>query len=429
MDPVVAVGKLRADVFKAHIAACVAASKRKPGGGNKDDDSKGSSSTDLISIVVHNEAIVSKGKTTWPERVCKEFVIPGCNGGPIQDFLGKPFTGIVLMYATDGMIRYQVSVIPIAGAIENMDKGEKYEVWLSYKPLLQLLSTLTAADNLILLFHTVTSRVEIIVRTDDACGEADGEDMPVMDAPEGSGLKDKEGYYSRLESIFVMDATYVPRHIMVLGAPRLVARLRSKQHKPTDVCTLSIKTSKQGSGVKSAVIFAVGDRILRCSKTILYFDRETADLTWIDCRDPMANALPIEMKHAAAAAAAASTEEEHPPKKIRFETANDFNAYVMGFGDDDDEQEMPEAGKIGEEMEKMVNIYNEADSMKTLTEFKFRMDHFVKALESICGDLDTVFMMVYIANDGEQQMALVDLVAPTKQSRGVVMSRFVSVQE
>jgi hypothetical protein len=423
-DPnIVSVGRIRADILKAHVAACVAASKRIKGG--KDDDNKGTSSADLVAIIIHNEAIIGTGKTSWPVRVCDDVMVGGLHGGHLRDFLQKPFTGIVLAYASDGMIRYQASIIPVS-TIKNMDKGERYEVWLSHKPLLQMLSTQSSADNLILMFKPSDSRLEIILGVSDACGEADGEDMPIMTTPEGSGIEEERGYYNSLGGMLDMDADHQPKHVLLFGASRLVSKLRSKQQKATDVCTLTIKTSNHGS-TRSAVVFGIGDINTRRSKTVFYFDRETADIAWADCRDPMANALPIDMVKMAHAVG----HESHPRKKIRFETAEDFNTFVMGGDEDDDEEEMPEPGQVGEEMSETVRTYNEVDTMKKVTEFKFRLEYLLKALEPICGDLATIYLLVHIAgaDDGDQQLALVDLIASTTQSRGMVVGRFISVQE
>lgn len=433
-DPnVVSIGRIRPDVLRAHIAGCVASTKRVKGGG-KDDDSKGSSSAELISMVIHNEAIIGTGKTTWPDRVCAGVVVGGIRGGPLREYLGRPFTGIVLLYALDGMMRFQASVLPVS-TIQNMEPGERYEVWVAHKPMLQMLSSRSSDDELILMLDPSKSRLEVILGVSEACGEADGEDLPIMDTPAGLGLEDDSGLYGSFSRMLDVDEReFVPRHVLQFGASRLVAKLRHMQQKATDVCTLTVKTSK--SDKKSAVCLLVGDLETRRSRATFYFDRETAEAAWADCRDHMANALPIDMVKAARAAAAEGAPgpkgltEEQPRKKIRFETADEFNTFVMGGDDDEEEEVMPEPEQVGEEMAKTVQSYNATATMKQLTEFKFRLDYLLKALEPVCGDLNTVHLVIYITDyDESKQMALVDLIAPTTQSRGVVAGRFVSVQE
>jgi hypothetical protein len=415
---VISVGMVRSDVLKMHIAACVASAKRGKASAAKGDED----STEMISVIVHYKALIGTGTTSWPTRVCKEVVVSGIEGGPLDAYLRTPFTGIVLIYSTADKTRFQASAIPVE-TVKNMEQGERLEVWLPTKVMIQMLSMQSSSsDNLILLVAPHLNKLDVIISS--LVRETDGEELKLMTAPEGDGIEHKGGYYSSLGGMLHMDDEFQPRHVIVFSATSLVAKLRTKQQKNDDVCTLSIKTSADSP--KSAVVLNIGDRHARMSKITFLFERETPEALWINCRDSMAGALPLGV---AAAATTKAVEEERPRKKIRFENEEEFNTFVMG-GDDDDDEIMPEPTDPCEAMDNSVRIYSEADTMTTVTKFRFRLDNLLKALEPLGGDISAVYLMVHcIEEEGDNKMALIDMVAPTTQSRGLIVSRFVSVTE
>lgn len=409
--PVVEIHGVNCSILWSHLHAAVGTSAGAKKG-KKEDEGSGNSDSVRISVYNAYPLIDTPG---WSDAMCDDVHVGGISGTSLKKFLRRKFTGIVVMHVSDGYVRAQFAVLDgmVDGALKPGDPPLHF--WVTHKTLLRAINPKKGGDVATFVVEADTCTVYLQAEIDDTIRTAGSYEIP--------RLAGDDSYQDMFSEILASKLS--PDHRLVFPAHALAANLQQLLVERDDVVELSVRRSKTDR--RAGLMLRCGDKTEGYRNRAFEIKRAPGDdnmVNMILC-DALSALPPIIQKESSDK----TDDSDRPHKKLRFTSGDALQQHMNRFQDEDEAEEVDEEEERAKERATRIEMARHSSeversvrSMAPVLSTQFRLDMLLKSIESICGDLRTVYLAL-VRNGSAVQFVMY---APTTRSRGLVVSTFSS---